>query len=199
MWGFTYEALEECLRKRPWLLDYRKMERSFFRSLVKEAWDADPWFTSDEAAPQLGLVDPNAVKRYIHRGWLPAERRHSDGAWQGTWIIRQSVIDNFLENDPRCEYRRLSLVKSRHQTSYQNHIPVALQKIWVLKCPVCRRKTTIKSNPNLAASELRSLFIRLFTNGTCSHGRVCIIQRREVRTWKQKQKEATTSTRKRRP
>ena len=51
------------------------MERSYFRSLVKEVRDEDPWFTCDEVAPKLGLVDPNAVKRYIHRGWLPAERQ----------------------------------------------------------------------------------------------------------------------------
>lgn len=149
--------------------------------MVKEEWDRDPWFTSQEAAPKLGLIDHNAVKRYIRRGWLPAERKPGNGSWQGTWIIRQSAIDNLLKKDPRREYRRLALVKSRHQNSYRNHDPVALQKIWVIKCPVCRHKTTIKSNPNLAARELKGLFLALYTNGTCSHGKVCIIQEREAK------------------
>ncbi len=148
--------------------------------MVKEEWDRDPWFTAEQAAPKLGLIDHNAVKRYIRRGWLAAERKPGAGGL-GVWIIRQSAIAKLLKNDPRREHRRLALVKSRHQASYRNHDPVALQKIWVIKCPVCRHKTTIKSNPNLAAPELKGLFLRLYTNGTCSHGKVCIIQEREVR------------------
>jgi hypothetical protein len=182
VWGFTYEAIEECLRKRPWLVDFRKMERSFFRSIVKDAWDEDPWFTSEEAAPKLGLIDPNAIKRYIRRGWLSAERKPTSGAWQGMWIVRQSAIDAFLEDDPRHEYKHLSLVRSRHLNSYKNHFPIALQKIWVIKCPVCKHKTTIKANPHIAGPELKSLFLEIYTNGTCSHGKVCEIQRREVKT-----------------
>lgn len=181
VWGFTFEAIEECLRKRPWLVDYRKMERSFFRSIVKDAWDRDPWFTSEEAAPKLGLVDHNAVKRYIRRGWLPAVRKPGNGSWQGTWILRQSAIDAFLRDDPRHEHRRLALIKSKHRNNYQNHVPVALQKIWVIKCPTCNHKTTIKANPNIAAPELRSLFLEIYTNGTCSHGKVCVITRRKAK------------------
>lgn len=170
------------------MVDYRKMERSYFRSIVKEAWEEDPWFTTEEAAPKLGLIDPNAVKRYIRRKWLPAVRKPGNGAWQGTLLIRQSDIDTFLENDPRREYRRLSLIKSRHQKDYQNHIPVALQKIWVINCPVCEHKTTIKANPNISGPELQSLFIEIFTNGTCSHGKVCEIKRRRSKSGNSKRR-----------
>jgi hypothetical protein len=155
------------------------MERSYFRSIVKEEWEKDPWFTSEEAAPKLGLITAKAVKRYIGKGWLPAERKPSTGAW--LWIIRQSAIDAFLADDPRREHKNLSLRISRQHNSYLKHVPVALQTIWVIKCPVCKHKTTIKANPNMAAPELKSQFLELYTNGTCNHGRVCVIQERGIK------------------
>lgn len=102
LWSFDYEDIETCLRKRPWLVDPRRMEQSYFRTIVHEEYEKDPWYTAAQAAPFMGIRDPNAVHRYIYRGWLQAVKKPG-GPWQGVWIIRKSAIDAFLANDPRKE------------------------------------------------------------------------------------------------
>jgi len=148
MWGFLYEDIVECLRRRPWLVSIKRIERSFFRTIVLEEWDKNPWYTCDQAAPLFGLKDDNAVKRYLRRGWLPAERKPSGGTWQ--WVIRKKDIDLFLENDPRPEHRRQEYAKSKRNFWRKFHIkrtywakkmatiPMSGEGVRVNRCPIGR-------------------------------------------------------------
>jgi len=111
MWGFLYEDIVKCLRRRPWLVEIKRMEESYFRSIVQEEWNKNPWYNCEQAAPLLGVKDHNAVKRYIHRRWLPAVRKPAGGTWE--WIIRKTAVDAFLKDDPRSDHRRQAYAKSR--------------------------------------------------------------------------------------
>jgi len=177
VWAFTYEALEECLRRRPWLCRWKRMDRNYFRSVVQEEWDKDPWYTCNQAAPLLGVIDINAVHRYIYRGWLAAERSPG-GPHQGTWIIRQSAIDAMLENDPRPAHVRVASLKSRHKLAIRRGRPIRLLTVWRLRCRKCHRYVRINANPNLDGNEIKRAFRRDYTRPSCTHKRVIFIERR---------------------
>lgn len=100
VWRFEYEDIVRCIRKRPWLVQIKRMEQSYFRTIALQEYQSNPWYTSGEAAPLLGLVDRDAVQRYIKRGWLRADRRPGAGG-HGEYVIRQKDIDAFLQDDPR--------------------------------------------------------------------------------------------------
>ena len=105
VWWFDYDDIIECLQRRPWLLDLKKMHQSFFRSIVRGEWEKDPWYTKEEAGKFLGLADGNPVYRYIKKGWLPAVRRPMGGG-KGAWILRHSDLAEFQLNDPRPLHRK---------------------------------------------------------------------------------------------
>lgn len=178
-WSFEYEDIIACLLERPWLANIRRMELSYFRTIVKEAFDKDPWYGCKEAAPFFGLVDINAVHRYIYRGWLPALRRPlsgngHNGSWG--WVIRQSSIDTFLENDPRPSRRRYALMKTRRRTWLNEGRPVPVLKEWLIRCPACRHKVRIIAEPNLRGPLIKDLFIQNYTNHQCSHGKIVLLK-----------------------
>ena len=125
VWFFDYEDIIECLRKRPWLVDLKKMETCYFRSIVQEAYDKNPWYTCAEAAPLLGVKDKNAVHRYIYRGWLPAVKKPG-GPHQGVWIIRLKDIRHFQLYDPRPEHRRAMTLPTHIKTQMDK----AATKAW---------------------------------------------------------------------
>jgi predicted site-specific integrase-resolvase len=177
VWSFEYEDIEACLRERPWLVNIAKMERSYFKTIVKEEYEKDPWYTCAQAATFLGLVDINAVHRYIHRGWLPAVRKPG-GPWQGVWIFRQSAIDAFLKNDPRPERRRCIYIKSKRRKWLDDGRPVALLKEWLIRCSRCGHKVRIIANPNLRSPQIKAQFYNLYVNGTCSHGKKVLLESR---------------------
>jgi len=102
VWNFQYDDIVRCLRRRPWLVNRKKAEESYFRTIAQEQWDSNPWYSCGEAAYYLGLVDHNVVKRFIRRGWLKAERRAGAGGL-GELIIREKELRRFLDNDPRPE------------------------------------------------------------------------------------------------
>lgn len=115
VWSFEYEAIIECIRKRPWLAHIKRMEQSYFRTVALEEYQSNPWYTCGEAAPLLGLVDHNAVQRYIKRGWLRADRKPGAGGL-GQYVIRQRDIDVFLLDDPRPGNRSWWMKAVRKQT-----------------------------------------------------------------------------------
>jgi hypothetical protein len=180
-WRFEYEDIIACLRERPWLVNLKRMERSYFRTVVREEYDKDPWYSTREAAAVLGLADINPVHRYIYRGWLPALRRplvsrNGHGSWG--WIIRKSHIDAMLANDPRPARRRLILIKTKRANRLRQGLPVAVVKEWLLICPQCQHKVRIITDPNLRVPQLMKLFIDRYCQEKCTHGRKVVLERR---------------------
>ncbi len=180
VWSFSYEAIEKCLRERPWLVNLQKMERSYFRTIVQEEYDRDPWYNSGEAAQFFGLVDFNAIHRYIHRGWLQAFRRPIVGGIRtGSWgfIIKRSAIDAMLKNDPRPARRRYALMKSRRRAWLDEGRPVPVLKEWLIRCPRCRHQVRIIADPNIRSPRIKELFVLKYGGNHCSHGKKVLLER----------------------
>ncbi|MFH0808849.1 MAG: hypothetical protein V2A77_00020 [Pseudomonadota bacterium] len=182
-WRFEYEDIEACLRKRPWLVDPKRMEQSYFRAIVRDAWQQDPWYNCYETAPLLGLVDHNAVHRYLQRGWLKYEKRPGAGGL-GEYVIRRSAIDEMLAHDPRPEHERYAFLKSmkvRRKNWLSEGRPVAIMKEWLIRCPVCRHKVRIKAEPNLRAPMIKEPFTERYATGACTHGKRVLLEGRRKR------------------
>ncbi len=182
-WRFEYEDIEACLQARPWLVDFKRMEQSYFRSMVREAYEKDPWYNAYDAAPLLGLVDHNAVHRYIHRGWLKVERRPGAGGL-GEYVIRRSAIEAMLAHDPRPEHERYVFLKSlkvRRKNWLREGRPIAVLKEWLIRCEVCHHKVRIKADPNLRAPMIKELFTETYTHGSCCHGKRVLLEGRRKR------------------
>lgn len=109
IWCFLDEDIEKFLHEKPWLFDVREMPRHYFRFIIREEYDRDPWYTCVEAAALLG-VKPITVKKYIRRDWMPTPKRQT-GPWRSTRIrIRRSTIEYFLAHDPRSPQEEKSLI-----------------------------------------------------------------------------------------
>ncbi|MBA7568522.1 hypothetical protein ES708_10251 [subsurface metagenome] len=145
LWLITEENIVECLRKRPWLVDFERMERSYFRSVVIEEWKRDPWYICDQVAPLLSVKAQNTVHSYIHLGWLPAEKK--PGGSQGVWIIRRSAVQAFLNNDPRAQYKYSHISASRRKPIIGAGRPSKLLIIWLIECPACGELVRIIAPP----------------------------------------------------
>jgi len=177
-WCFTEENIKRCLRQRPWLCDLKKMERHYFRTIVQEEYDKDPWYSCAEAAGLIGLKSDDAVMRYIYRKWLPAVKRPG-GPWQGQWIIRQSDIHKFLASDPRPN-RSQYVSSSRKALRLQRGLPVRLALYWSVLCRLCGQRVIIMANPRLKGHQVQEQFHQIYTNGKCNHGRQCAVGLQEA-------------------
>ncbi|KKM64092.1 hypothetical protein LCGC14_1504870 [marine sediment metagenome] len=176
MWCFSETGIARCLRRRPWLVDVRRMEESFFRSVVIKQWERDPWYTAAQTAPLLGVTTLDAVHRYIHFGWLPAERKPG-GPRQGRWVIRKSAIEAFLQNDPRPGHRASAIRASWRRAILAKGRPMMVVVIWALLCPRCGDQVKVIASPRLFGPEVKARFIAQHVNGgPCLHGLECCLE-----------------------
>lgn len=175
-WLFRDKNIEAFLRAMPWLFSPGKMPRHYFRSIIQEEYDRDPWYTCQEAATFLGVITDDAVQRYINRGWLPAHKRPG-GPWQGVWVIRRSSIETFLANDPRPAHRFEAASTSRKRNARRHGHPLRLSVVWSVLCPDCGQTVVVRADPSLRGPRVQERFIQVYTNGTCSHGVECVLTR----------------------
>ncbi len=175
LWRFSERGVVLCLKQRPWLVDLKCMERHYFRSVVIKEWERDPWYRAEQVAPLLGLKSPRKVWKYIHRGWLPAEKKPCHGRQEGVWIIRRSAIQAFLENDPRPQHKHAAVSTARQRFIVASGEPSRLATIWVIKCPSCRQQVRITASPQIQGPRVREMFVELYVNGNCTHGAECLV------------------------
>lgn len=171
-WLFRDKNIVKFLREKPWLFDLTKMPEHYFRTIVQEEYNRDPWYNCDQAAPLLGVKTDDAVQRYIRHGWLPAVKKPG-GPWQGVWIIRRSDIEKFLANDPRPRHRFESFSLLRKRSARKRGSPIRLSVAWSVLCPDCGETVVVKADPSLRGPMVQLLFTKIYTNGTCSHGLIC--------------------------
>lgn len=177
-WRFLDSNIEKFLRNKPWLFNLQKMPEHYFRSIIREEYNKDPWYTCKEAAPLLGVKTDDAVQRYIFRGWLPALKRPG-GPWQGVWIIRRSAIQQFLATDPRPS-RSESMSFNINERRLKDGLPMRLSIHWSVLCQRCGQRVLVKAHPGLKGPVVQKLFAEIYANGTCSHGLICTLEYKEV-------------------
>jgi hypothetical protein len=175
-WLFKDKHVVKFLQEKPWLFDPRKMPEHYFRSIVQDEYERDPWYSCQEAAHFLGVKTDDAVQRYIHRGWLPAVKRPG-GPWQGVWVIRRSAIEKFLANDPRTKHRFDVASLSRKRTVRKHGGPLRLSVTWSVLCPDCGQTVVVRAAPGLRGPQVQQAFVEIYTNGKCSHEMVCSLER----------------------
>jgi hypothetical protein len=167
MWVFSEEDVVHCLRARPYLVKISEMEEHYFRGIVQEEWEKDPWYGLEEAGYLLG-VGPEAMSRYIMRGKLPATKT-TGGPWQGVWIIRRSAIDEFLKNDRRTEIHKQKLEMSRKVKRFEKGEAWMLGKLWIILCPGCLRHVEVVAPKQWEYKEIVPKFVLAFVEGGCHH------------------------------
>lgn len=174
-WMFTQGQIEDCLRAHPWLCDQRTMPLSYFRSIVREEYLKDPWYSCEEAAPLLNLGCTETVRRYCRRGYLKAVRK-TGGPWQGKLLIRRNEILKFLANDPRPG-KSAVISSQRQKLFYQRGAPLKLYSYWSILCQLCGQRVLVQAHPRLLGHQVQEQFHQVFTNGTCSHGVKCVVEK----------------------
>jgi hypothetical protein len=180
VWAFSEGAIVECLTRRPWLANMERLSRHYFRSVVREEWERDPWFTPAQACAVLGVASANTVCRYICQGWLPAEKKPG-GPHQGVWIIRQSAINSFLEKDPRPGHLHSALSSSRKRQFLAAGRAIRLSLLWQLRCPSCGATVQINAPPALRGPQVREAFLGRYGKGACQHsGYVNLFEERKA-------------------
>jgi hypothetical protein len=97
MWRFDRKDIDECLKARPWLVDIEKVKVRHFRKIILAEFTRDPWYSTAQAAPFLG-VHPHTLVKYLNQGLIAAVKKPSM-CWQGEWILRRSAIDKYRQ---RC-------------------------------------------------------------------------------------------------
>lgn len=172
-WMFTDDAIVSCLQIRPWLVDLQHMPNGYYREIVREEWEKDPWYSVAEVAPMLGVAVNDgkcfAVLRYIYRGWLNAEKKPG-APWQGEWVIRKSAIDSFLANDPRKTIYPIQYSQLRRDTILQHGKPVKDYTVWSMVCPACGEAVRISVSPRIWGPEVKELFMKYcVVDGECYH------------------------------
>ena len=172
MWNIVEDDIADMLKQRPWLANLQRMEEHYFRSIVKEEWRRDPWYSTAQVAQRLGLKDSETVSHYVRQGWLAAQPSSNGRAYQ----IRQSSIESFLENDPRGEHRSTSCRDAKIQSNIRRGVPVKLSITWQLQCPRCNNMVTVAAPAQMAGWQMKERFTELFTNDECVHGDSCSLQ-----------------------
>ena len=175
-YDFSYAAITTFVRRYPWAAHYASMERSFWKNLIDDLWDKNPWYTPEQTCWRMGLKTDDAIKRYIHWGLLPAIWWPS-GPTLGVWIIRKKAIDRFLKKDRRGEHRRNALVHSKHKHALARGEAFRDYTSWVLRCPNCGRLVKVEAEPKLYPDQVMERF-RERNSGLCRHnGRVSVMTR----------------------
>jgi hypothetical protein len=174
MWNISEDDVVALLKEHPWLAVLKLMEEHYFRSVVKEEWSRDPWYGPKQVAGRLGLRTSGPVLRYISKGWLKAEKQPGGPEHRG-WVIRESAIREFLNNDPRKQHRSEVCRAARIGANLKLGIPARLNIIWQIQCPSCGDQVQVTAPPWMAGHKVKDLFVDSYTNGNCSHGASCSI------------------------
>jgi len=175
MWNITEDDIVALLQRRPWVADMSRMEEHYFRFIVREEWKRDPWYSSRQVAPRLGVETREAVLRYIHKGWLAAEKQLGGPEHRG-WVIRESAIRAFLRNDPRKQYKSEVSRAARVGANIKLGIPVKLSITWQVQCRSCGEQVIVTAPAWMLGRQVKEIFTASYTNEHCTHGSSCSIQ-----------------------
>jgi hypothetical protein len=194
IWNFPYDNIEAFVRAHPWFFNRNKMEESYFRAIVKEEFDKDPWYTLPQACKFIGVsYISSAMASYIKKKWLHPVKKPVEGGNHWTWIFRKSDLDAFMANDPR-RYNIRRAIKSRQAKRLNEGKAVELYMVWKMKCPVCKRPVRIEANAHIRSDGVKDLFIAKFCpDGKCQHHSPCRVER-SIKPYKVRKAEGRKKT-----
>lgn len=176
-WMFTEEQIVDCLRQRPWLCGHPSlMSESYFRSVVREEWDKDPWYDCQQAGVLMKL-HPETMRRYIRRGYLK-EIRKPGGPWAGKLLFRRSELLRFQAGRETilpshreiCSGIRRNFLLSRGS-------PLQVCSFWSVLCRLCGQRVLVQAPPRWFGHRVAERFHQVYVNGSCSHGLKCEVER----------------------
>ena len=65
-WVFNEGQIARFLRQYPWLMDPKKMQQQhYFRSVLRQEWDKNPWLNSNQAAELVGVHHETILRRLL--------------------------------------------------------------------------------------------------------------------------------------
>ncbi len=169
-WRFLYNDIEWCVHRRPWLCNLKTMPKGYFRNIVNEEFEKDPWYADClEVAKLLGIKDINAVHRYIRKGWLKAERKPG-GPHQGRYLVRRSDVEAFLATDQRPSSAETASRNMRGRLRRDGR-PIKLSTRWIVRCSKCGHDVVVTAPPRMYGSAiLKRMYEKYPSNGICAHG-----------------------------
>ena len=151
-WAFLEEDITDFVRKYPWLIEVRKMEDGqYFRNLVKEEWDRDPWCNLKEAARLVGIT-PMYLHRRLKSGEVEGFQRSPGRRWS-LWGIRRSALKAFRRHDTPEERSARTKVAYRKRR-VRAGLPYILRVVWGHTCQECGQETTVEATSHVKGAEV---------------------------------------------
>ena len=154
-WVFSEEDVEQLIHKYPWLLRPEKMQQHYFRSMVREEWERDPWYSSKEAAEIVG-VNSETVMRRLRSGEIPGFQRSPNSAWSLWWIRRSDLLTHFKRHDTR-DARSARTSQQRRKGRLAKGLPTQVATVWMLVCQDCAEQFTVEAPTRARSPEVLGL------------------------------------------
>lgn len=115
VWHIAMADVERFLHEYPFLVhNWRQMAPHYFRSIVRQEWEKDPWYSLKEATRIVGLVNDLMLYKRIQEGECRGYQRSPGKAWS-QWWIRKSWLKDFKRRDTREERRKRSTELAKHR------------------------------------------------------------------------------------
>ncbi len=144
-WVFNEQDLERFVRGYPWLVRPEKMQEHYLRSVVRQEWADNPWYSSREAAQVVG-VHPETLLRRLRNGEIPAFQRSPDKPFSFWWIRRKDLLACFHRHDTTAERSRTT--RNQQLTRRQRSgLPTQIGSLWALVCQDCAVRYTVRTKP----------------------------------------------------
>ena len=142
-WVFNEGDVEAFIRTYPWLTQPDKMQEHYFRSMVRDEWARDPWYSCKDAAEIVGIGD-DALQKRLRSGEVPAFQRSPGKAWSRWWIRRTALLTHFKRHDTRD---RRSAAMKHHQTEgrLRKGLPIKVATVWAIACQECAERYTVET------------------------------------------------------
>lgn len=154
-WAFSEQGVGRFIRQYPWLVNPARMEEHYFRSLVHQEWQQDPWYNCRAAARLVGIGE-NALQVRLRSGEVPAFQRSPGRRWSRWWVRRSALLTHFRRHDLREDRARAMAVQQRDRRC-QNGLPYKLHTVWGVVCQRCSEEYRVEAPPKMRGPQVLEL------------------------------------------
>ena len=155
-WMFTELAIVRFIKAYPWLLRPEAMQQEhYFRSVLRQEWERDPWYDSRQAAAMMGVGDETILRR-LRSGEIPAFQRSPSKPWFRWWIRRSDLLTQFRRHDTP-EERARNMADMQRARRERSGLPRQLHAVWEIVCQDCAERYQIKAPPRVWSTHVLKL------------------------------------------